>query len=452
MKYSKHPKIDRKTGQQNGWRWEFRVYDQELQHNRKVPVDQIPEHIRNSQDEKEVDEWCRLQDAAVQSRRFRLEQALAWRTKYHDKDKLLEMFTEKLKKIAPKSWRTSICHLENYVFHFFLDIKQLNNMNDWELYFEEFVDWLGKVKPMKGVQPHLALNTQNNIITANNQFLAFMEEKHQIARFKKCPAHPDELLPKVSAEDLIEDHELPVVQAALLEIREVSSKMYRVGHQTGLRSMELKGLCLPFITQGNMLDGPKTEKIHRALEERGLGNYHGYICLESQAAIDAVRVAKSYYDVDLKRHLVAGTVPRVPLKCRKDISPKWYRYIPIYDKETWNILVEACEVASALYEKRIYGNDPRDYLLFDGITSSSFYADVVKAFEKTGLRYRCPHKLRHTFLTWFYDKIGEDSFLAEKVGGHRDKKSIEIYSHIREQIGRERVFAQQKMKPLSRVS
>lgn len=40
--------------------------------------------------------------------------------------------------------------------------------------------------------------------------------------------------------------------------------------------------------------------------------------------------------------------------------------------------------------------------------------------------------------TWLYDKINEDTFLAEKIGGHRDKRDIERYNHIREQIGRER--------------
>jgi integrase len=70
----------------------------------------------------------------------------------------------------------------------------------------------------------------------------------------------------------------------------------------------------------------------------------------------------------------------------------------------------------------------------------------------TELLVNTTHKLRHTFLTWFYDKTGEDLFLAEKIAGHRDKKTLEIYSHIREQIGRERVFAQQRARPLTKVS
>lgn len=80
-----------------------------------------------------------------------------------------------------------------------------------------------------------------------------------------------------------------------------------------------------------------------------------------------------------------------------------------------------------------------------------FYIDMMKAFEKTGLRKRSPHKARHTFLTWFYAEILEDTFIAEKVGGHRDKRSLEVYSHMREQLGREIQFKKRGMKKMSRV-
>lgn len=452
MKYTKFPKIDRKTRLQDGWRWVFHVYDQVLQRNQKVPVERVPAQIRSSQNEEEVAEWCRRQDDAEQSRHRRLEVAQSWRQKHEEKGLLLAAFVERLKKVAPNSWFTSACHLENYVFRFFLVEKQLHNMNDWELYYEEFIVWLGQVKPLKGTKPSLALNTQNNIIVALNQFLAFMEEKRQILRHRRCSPHPNEALPKVSAADLVENHELPALYAALGSLKLLSREAFQICRGTGLRTNEAQGLCLPFVTQGHMDDGEKTGKIHRALADHGLGSYHGYICLESQPALASIRATKSYFDADLKRHVIAGSVPRAPLKCRSEISPKWYRYIPIYDKDTWNTLVDACSRAQAQFEKRVYGDDPYDYLLFDGLTSSAYYNDVVKAYAQTGLRYRCPHKLRHTFLTWFYDKTGEDLFLAEKVAGHRDKKTIEVYSHIREQIGRERVFAQQKSRPLTKVS
>ena len=55
------------------------------------------------------------------------------------------------------------------------------------------------------------------------------------------------------------------------------------------------------------------------------------------------------------------------------------------------------------------------------------------------------------FLTGFYEKVEEDAFLAEKVGGHRDKRDIERYNHIRELIGRERVIQQSQARRFSLV-
>jgi integrase len=69
----------------------------------------------------------------------------------------------------------------------------------------------------------------------------------------------------------------------------------------------------------------------------------------------------------------------------------------------------------------------------------------------TQLKERSPHKCRHTFLTWFYGETLEDLFLAEWVGGHRDKRSLEVYSHMREQLGREQQFKEQGFQKMKRV-
>lgn len=88
-------------------------------------------------------------------------------------------------------------------------------------------------------------------------------------------------------------------------------------------------------------------------------------------------------------------------------------------------------------EQRIFGDDDKNYLLFDGITASMFYQDMQKAAEKARVRFRSPHKLRHTFLTWFYTETNEDRLLARKVGGHEDERSMRVYSHLAEQLGLE---------------
>ena len=88
-------------------------------------------------------------------------------------------------------------------------------------------------------------------------------------------------------------------------------------------------------------------------------------------------------------------------------------------------------------------------MLFEGLSASMFYSDVQKAFERCKLRFRSPHKLRHTFLTWFYGHTDENRFLARKVAGHNEERSVQIYSHINEQIGleqKQKEQSKQKMK------
>lgn len=165
----------------------------------------------------------------------------------------------------------------------------------------------------------------------------------------------------------------------------------------------------------------------------------------------AIRISEPWTD----RHGVTwktGSVPRKPLKHRKKIDPKWFCYIPIYDAEAWNIIARRANAANDLMERKVYGSNGRDYLLFDGLTASMFYSDLAKALEQLGWKLRSPHKLRHTFLTWFYDKVGEDMFLAEKVAGHRDRRDVERYNHLSELIGRERATQQRKGQKFRTVS
>lgn len=101
-------------------------------------------------------------------------------------------------------------------------------------------------------------------------------------------------------------------------------------------------------------------------------------------------------------------------------------------------MVERYNSQKALWLKKHYGSDERDYLLFDGFTESMFRRDLEKAFKNAKLKFKSGHKLRHSYCTWFYPKVNEDRFLAKRVTGHEDERTMAIYSHLNEQIGRER--------------
>jgi hypothetical protein len=312
----------------------------------------------------------------------------------------------------------------------------LNNINDWHVFFGDFRSWLKKVKPLKANKKNLMLNTQAKVINALNAFLRFAHSKSWIETLRKCASYKREETLTVTVDDLFREEEGPSIRRALRDIRPISEEFFVVLVGTPLRENEGLGLCADFISEGR-IEGAKSSKIHNSLEKYGLGEYHGYICLESQPARDSICISESWTDRHGKKWEI-NSVPRKPLKHRKKIDPSWYRYMPIYDLDAWNILVRRANEALDKFDKKVYTTDPKDYLLFDGLTASMFYSDLAKALELLKLKHRSPHKTRHTYLTWFYDKINEDSFLAEKVAGHRDKRDIERYNHIREQIGRER--------------
>jgi integrase len=317
---------------------------------------------------------------------------------------------------------------------FFLNDRNSNNVHNWPAFFDQLRIWLESVVPLKKRIIKLSPNTQNKIINIMNQFIRFNARKSG-TEIQTMESIPKESLPQVTADMLIREHEIPLIYQALLESRPTSAELFIVLVRSGLRISEGLGLSLKDIRLGK-LNGQISGKIHKRLENSGLGNYHGYIYLMSQVAIDEVRTPNPWTD-NCGKIWQPDSVPRSPLKMRRRIDAKFARYVPIWDKQAWNIIVKAVRVQKELQMTKRFGEDESNYLLFDGLTASKFYLDLKQAQEKTKLHHRSPHKLRHTHLSWLYGEISEDPFLAEKIGGHRDKAALETYSHIREQMGQE---------------
>ncbi len=412
-----------------------------------MPVSGIPEHVRKTQDEEVVKKYCLSKSAEEDAIRYRAQLRVEWKNKYKDFTKQLEIFEEYQKERAPNSYENDVYYLESYAFHFFLDHKEANNHLAWSAHYDEFRKWLKKVKPLKWNRDTISLNTQNKVIKALNVFLEMVGRQND-EPIRKCPQYKRSEMVQVSALDIVEDDEIKKIQDALLEIRKDSHDLFTVLARTGMRENEALGLCMAFISEGHF-KGKKLDKLHKQIKMYdGLGDYHGYICLESQPTLSSIRTDKKYKD-RFGQTWELGSVPRKPLKLRPKIAPENFRFVPVFDKKAWNILVARWNAQQELFEKKAHGKDGRNYLLFNGLTASMFYIDVQKAFEKTKLRFRSPHKLRHTFLTWFYGHTDENRFLARKVAGHNEERSVQIYSHINEQIGLEQTQkeqSKQKMK------
>lgn len=430
-------KIDRTSKKPVGIRWEFRRYDMNSKRYERVPVLEIPPEIRESQDSEKVAEFCKLKNAEINAVSTRKKATTDWKHKYPAFDLLLAEFAKYQVIRAPNSWENDLYYLQSYVMKFFTRKSPSDdtmNILNWHLYYEEFRQWLSVEKPLKWQKKNLALNTQNRIIKALNVFLNMVGKKVG-QEFPKCPTHNREELNQVTADDIFSQEEIKNLQFALKGIRPDSYDLFTVLVNTALRTNEVLGMCLPFVMKGH-LSGSSSGKLHEQLQKYNLGDYFGYICLESQPILDSIRTSEDFTDSKTQKWK-KGSVPRKPLKSRRKIEPKWFRFIPIFEREAWNVLVRRYNEQIDLLSKNTHGRDERDYLLFDNITASMFYQDLVAACEVCKIRFRSPHKLRHTFLTWFYTQTNEDRLLARKVGGHEDERSMRVYSHLAEQIGLE---------------
>jgi integrase len=441
MKAKPLPKIDRNTGKQIGVRWRIEVYNANRKRYEPVPVAQIPFHIRNSQDATEVEAYIKSQNAINDAVKHRAMVRSRWMHEYHDLEKYLSMFAEFQREQAPNSWENDVHYLKTYAFYYFLTESNINNINQWHLKFSEFRAWLKTVKPLKYNKDSLSLNTQQKVIKALNRFLDYSFRLGWIDYLHKCPGYPRDATSIVTIDDTFRCEEIIEIYDALLKVRPTSADLFWVSLHTGLRVNEAIGLAMDFVIQGPM-DGAASSHVHNALLKYNLDNYYGYIALDSQPVKGAV-----------KRNLCK--ISRRPLKHRKRLGLENTRLIPIFDKKTWNILVDRYEAAALLLqserERGIADITGRDVLLFQGITKAMYYNDLSKVLKVLNLRHRSPHKTRHTFFTSFYSMVSEDLYLAKIVGGHRDVRDIERYNHIQEEISREIKIKLQQNKKLIRV-
>ncbi len=449
LKYTKVKKINRATGEPCGFRWQFTKYNPKTQINERVPVKAIPKHIRNSQDESEVEAYCKSQDAIDQTARHRAKLRIEWRKKYDDYNKLLEDFSTYQAERAPNSYLNDVYYLEQYAFHFFLTKKENNTYWQWYLHFDEFRKWLKTEKPAKWNRETLSLNTQNRIIKALNVFLG-MVAKANDKNIPRCQHYKRDELNQITSLDILSEEEVMIISKELREISPLSCDFFIVLARTGMRENEALGLALSFLSEGN-IQGAKLDKLHSHIKRYPFPEYYGYICLESQPQLKSIRTKEKFCD-RLGTTWEVGSVPRKPLKLRKKISPENYRFIPIFDKEAWNILVDRWNAQQEKKERNAHGEDLRNYLLFDTLTASIFYNDLKEAYRRASLIFKSPHMNRHFFLTWFYECCDSDRFLAKVISGHIDERSIENYSHLRDFIGREQQAKKQATTKMKRLS
>lgn len=398
----------------------FIYWDQKEKRNVRLKKEDVPQDIKT---DKQAEEFCRLKESEHEAAKMRIERKLAWQQKFYSFPELLEIFEKKVKERAPNSWESQVYYLRHYGLDFFLTESQCNNLNNWPLYFERFREWLGTVKTSRSTKTEtLSVASQNNVIGAVNTFLDIMRKEGKCDVLPKCEKFPRHLVNRRTAEHVISDIEAQVVTSQLIELdkTKLAPDFFQMLLGTGLRLAEGLGISLADFFPGQ----PTNSYLKDALARNNLKCY-GYIVLESQ-----VTSRTTFRDKK-------GKVLRKPLKGRKVIDGKASRLIPIIDKKVFNILARRYNEQTALFEKKKYGSDKADYLLFNGLTKSGFHNRITAAYEKTQYEPRTAHCARHTFATNFAGLTNADTGLCRLILGHKDEQTTLDYVHLFEQISRQ---------------
>ncbi len=250
-------------------------------------------------------------------------------------------------------------------------------------------------------------------INSLNKFCEWLRDHARVLdedNFRSLKCYPMSLQNQRGADDLVDDDEFFLVCEQFARKEDsLSSDMFRVQRHTGMRVSEVLGLCLTSLT--NKIP----DLVTQAFNEAGYTEIYGAVYLESQPR-----------DPYITR--VDGEIPRKPLKWRKEISPKNSRTIPITDKAVWNILAKRFKAQKEAFAKQDFGHRKDSYLLFDGAQRNTYLENIKEAYERTGLRFKGSHVLRHTRATELSMKLVPVK-IQELVLGHKGQAQ-ERYQHI----------------------
>lgn len=228
-----------------------------------------------------AEEFCRTKEAELQSISLKVKRELEWKRKYYDFEQLLELYAKRRKTEAPNSWETDVYYLEQYVFTFFLTIKKTNNLNVWELHFEDLRDWLEKEAELvkqKGKNTKLAYATKNACIKALNRFLATMVRQQKMkGPATKCQMFPKHQLNRKGIESYINGNEANSIFEKLVELDNEVADFFWILLHTGLRLNEALGLAASHVFKGS----PKEANLQKMLERYGIKSAV-HIVLDSQ--------------------------------------------------------------------------------------------------------------------------------------------------------------------------
>lgn len=388
--------------------------------------------------EEEAIQVDKLLKAEHESAKLRYQKKLEWMEKYYSFKALLDQYTEKQKKRAPRGWKNSVHYLKYYVLPFFLEVCENNNITSWYLEYGRFITWLeSEAKLVRDKNKLISYSSKNHSIKALNTFMRHLYQDRIIERLHVCECFDESLLNERTVDDVIQPHEAEIVFKTLMGMGHVTeAEFFWMLYWTGMRFNEGLGISLNDIYKGNI---PKASfenllirngiHYYKDAPEEGHIEFHyfGYFTLMSQPDNGSRNIVRDSN----------GVINRKPLKMKKAINEKNARVIPIIDKRLWKILTQRARKASlALQNKSNLSPHKADYLLFPGISKTTSTNRLKAAYEKANLNYRSWHCCRHTRGTYLHS-IREDSALGKRWLGHVSDRVYEKCIHTHEALMRE---------------
>lgn len=381
--------------------------------------------FRNRED---AEAWAKTQEAWRASRKAAIERKLAWKTAHYNFVELARDYEKFQKRKAPRSYGNNMAALEHYVLHYFLDIRQSGNINDWHHLFYDFRIWVDEVALDFEEKPIGSYSHKNTIIRTLNTFMTYCRHANKLdpMAHQKCPMFENHLIKGRDHEDVIEPEEFLEVHKQLKDISQPAADFYWVLYHTGMRFNELFSLPMCWLFRSQV-----PEEMHEELKDKSL-KYYGYLYLESQGELKHRRAAD-------------GTVPRAPLKGRKKISPEYARTIPLFEAETWNLLAARHAQATTRLGRGEFGSDQMNYMLFEDLSWNEATESLRKANELAGVP-KTYHCCRHSYVTYMLAKT-KSPYLIQTIVGHT-ARTYEKYQHIWGKIAQK---AKQKEQKIGKV-
>lgn len=268
-----------------------------------------------------------------------------------------------------------------------------------------------------------------------------MKHLHQdgiIKIYHSCEPFDESKLRERTIDDVISEDESWIIYKKLLELgHQNEAEYFLLMFWTGMRFNEGLGLSLADIYKGEITRDSFKNLLRRNLiffnesaniPEDYLYRYFGFITLSSQPNNNG---SKSIIRDDKDQIL------RKPLKMKKAINEKNTRVIPIVNEELWMILSRRAKDAFQSWKRvDLKSINKSDYLLFEGITSSTATTRLKEAFEKVSLKYRSWHCCRHSRGTFLHGKTGDKELTMQWLG-HSSEKVHNKYLHTYEGLMRE---------------